>query len=85
MSGVECGDVILDTPLGEGERPPRVSIVSRGVGGRAAFSCAPGWALRGTPETVCLPHAHWAKPFPVCKGMCVDYINIIQFPYHSFQ
>ncbi|KAG6451661.1 uncharacterized protein LOC115444557 [Manduca sexta] len=63
---VECGDVVLDTPLGAGERRPRVAVVSRGVGGRAAFSCAPGWALRGAPETVCLPAADWARPFPVC-------------------
>ncbi|XP_050552078.1 uncharacterized protein LOC118277568 isoform X4 [Spodoptera frugiperda] len=64
---VECGEVVHDTPLGEGERRPRVAVVSRGVGGRAAFSCAPGWALRGAPETVCLPAADWAKPFPVCR------------------
>ncbi|CAG4983211.1 unnamed protein product [Parnassius apollo] len=64
--GVECGEVVLDGPLGVGERRPRVSVVSRGVGGRAAFSCPAGWALRGAPETVCLPAADWARPFPVC-------------------
>ncbi|CAB3232406.1 unnamed protein product [Arctia plantaginis] len=64
---VECGEVVHDTPLEEGERRPRVAIVSRGVGGRAAFSCPAGWALRGAPETVCLPAADWAKPFPVCR------------------
>lgn len=73
-TGVECGEVIHDMPLGEGERRPRVAVVSRGVGGRAAFSCSPGWALRGAPETVCLPAADWAKPFPVCRGK--DYIAI---------
>ncbi|CAK1543665.1 unnamed protein product [Leptosia nina] len=65
--GVECGDVIHDTPINEGERRPRVAVVSRGVGGRAAFSCPPGWALSGPAETVCLPAADWAKPFPVCR------------------
>ncbi|CAH2056897.1 unnamed protein product, partial [Iphiclides podalirius] len=64
---VECGDVVLDGPLNEGERRPRVTVVSRGVGGRAAFSCPPGWALNGASETVCLPAADWAKPFPVCR------------------
>ncbi|XP_045513614.1 uncharacterized protein LOC123707539 isoform X2 [Pieris brassicae] len=65
--GVECGDVIHDTPIKDGERRPRVAVVSRGVGGRAAFSCPPGWALNGPTETVCLPAADWAKPFPVCR------------------
>ncbi|XP_050671196.1 uncharacterized protein LOC126969692 [Leptidea sinapis] len=64
---VECGDVVHDTPLQDGERRPRVAVVSRGVGGRAAFSCTPGWALSGPTETVCLPAADWAKPFPVCR------------------
>ncbi|KAL0811803.1 hypothetical protein ABMA28_009231 [Loxostege sticticalis] len=64
---VECGEVIHDTPLNEGERRPRVAVVSRGVGGRAAFSCPPGWALSGAAETVCLPAADWARPFPVCR------------------
>ncbi|XP_038218678.1 uncharacterized protein LOC119837224 isoform X1 [Zerene cesonia] len=64
---VECGEVIHDTPLNDGERRPRVSVVSRGVGGRAAFSCPAGWALSGPAETVCLPAADWAKPFPVCR------------------
>ncbi|KAJ0171288.1 hypothetical protein K1T71_012838 [Dendrolimus kikuchii] len=64
---VECGEVVHDTPLKDGERRPRVAVVSRGVGGRAAFSCPAGWALSGAPETVCLPAADWARPFPVCK------------------
>ncbi|XP_072947913.1 sushi, von Willebrand factor type A, EGF and pentraxin domain-containing protein 1 [Epargyreus clarus] len=64
---VECGEVVHDTPLKEGERRPRVAVVSRGVGGRAAFSCPAGWALSGAAETVCLPAADWARPFPVCR------------------
>ncbi|XP_012545704.3 uncharacterized protein LOC101741571 isoform X2 [Bombyx mori] len=64
---VECGEVVQDTVLGPGERRPRVAVVSRGVGGRAAFTCPAGWALAGPPETVCLPAADWARPFPVCK------------------
>lgn len=68
IPGVECGEVIHDTELREGERRPRVAVVSRGVGGRAAFSCPPGWALDGPTETVCLPAADWARPFPICRG-----------------
>ncbi|CAH0717600.1 unnamed protein product, partial [Brenthis ino] len=64
---VECGEVLQDMPIREGERRPRVAVVSRGVGGRAAFSCPPGWALDGPTETVCLPAADWSRPFPVCK------------------
>ncbi|XP_045762822.1 uncharacterized protein LOC123865673 [Maniola jurtina] len=64
---VECGEVVHDTDLREGERRPRVAVVSRGVGGRAAFSCPPGWALDGPTETVCLPAADWARPFPICR------------------
>ncbi|KAG7300622.1 hypothetical protein JYU34_014915 [Plutella xylostella] len=64
---VECGEVVLDTPLTEGSRRPRVSVISRVVGGRAAFSCPSGWALDGPAETACTPAADWARPFPVCR------------------
>ncbi|KAL4708940.1 hypothetical protein ACJJTC_014968, partial [Scirpophaga incertulas] len=63
---VECGEVIQDGPLAAGERRALVAVVSRVVGGRAAFSCPAGWALRGAAETVCLPAAAWARPYPVC-------------------
>lgn len=72
---MECGEVVLDTTLGPGERKPRVAVVSRGVGGRAAFSCPPGWALTGPSETVCSPAADWAKPFPVCRGIILYYLH----------
>lgn len=83
LPGVECGDVVLDTSLSEGERAPRVAVVSRGVGGRAAFSCPPGFALRGAPETVCLPHANWAKPFPVCRGKSLRYLTTVHTNCYS--
>lgn len=47
----------------------RVVIVSREVGGRAVFSCTPGFGLRGPGETVCLSSGDWALPFPTCVGM----------------
>lgn len=61
--GIECGDVggVLPIHL-------RVSVVSREVGGRAVFSCAPGFGLRGRHETVCLSSGEWATPFPTCVG-----------------
>lgn len=77
VPGVECGEVVQDSPLGEGERRPRVAVVSRGVGGRAAFSCPPGYALSGPTETVCLPAADWARPFPICKGEFLTDLYII--------
>jgi hypothetical protein len=51
--------------------PPRlrVLVVSREVGGRAVFSCEPGFGLRGPPETVCQPNGDWATPFPSCEGL----------------
>lgn len=66
--GIECGDVIG----GDGEvslgAHLRVAIVSREVGGRAVFSCAPGFGLRGPHETICQSTGDWAQPFPTCSG-----------------
>lgn len=67
-TGVECGEVGITGGGGGGKL--RVAVVSRGVGGRAAFSCQPGWGLRGPQETLCLPNGEWALPFPTCIGLC---------------
>lgn len=64
-TGVECGEVTIP---GGANAKLRVAIVSRGVGGRAAFSCIQGWGLRGSHETVCMPNGEWAQPFPTCVG-----------------
>lgn len=63
LLGVECGDFgnVLPQHL-------RVSVVSREVGGRAVFSCAPGYGLRGASETACLSSGEWATPYPSCVG-----------------
>ncbi|XP_030377373.1 sushi, von Willebrand factor type A, EGF and pentraxin domain-containing protein 1 isoform X2 [Scaptodrosophila lebanonensis] len=58
---VECGDILLNNVSS-----PRVSVLSREVGGRAAFSCPTGYGLRGPSEALCLPSGEWATPFPVC-------------------
>ncbi|KAL1513275.1 hypothetical protein ABEB36_002702 [Hypothenemus hampei] len=65
---VECGDVgpNLGAHL-------KVLVVSREVGGRAVFSCDPGYGLRGPPETVCQVTGDWATPFPLCEEVhCVE-------------
>ena len=47
----------------------RVSIVSREVGGRALFSCPPGFVIRGSAtESVCQSTGEWAQPLPRCEG-----------------
>uniref|UniRef100_A0A182JZ61 Sushi, von Willebrand factor type A, EGF and pentraxin domain-containing protein 1 n=1 Tax=Anopheles christyi TaxID=43041 RepID=A0A182JZ61_9DIPT len=61
---VECGEVPIQ-PSSNGSAP-RVAILSREVGGRAAFSCPPGYGLRGPSEAICLPTGEWGAPFPSC-------------------
>lgn len=48
---------------------PRVSILSREVGGRATFSCQPGYGIYGPSQTTCLSTGEWAQPFPTCTGL----------------
>ncbi|XP_025833136.1 sushi, von Willebrand factor type A, EGF and pentraxin domain-containing protein 1 isoform X2 [Agrilus planipennis] len=59
---IECGEVgpVLPPHL-------RVTVISREVGGRAVFSCTPGFGLRGALETTCLSTGEWATPFPTCE------------------
>lgn len=59
--GVECAELAAESNL-------RVSILSRGVGGQAVFSCPAGFALLGPTHTVCQASGDWAGPFPTCKG-----------------
>ncbi|EDW76217.2 uncharacterized protein Dwil_GK14777, isoform C [Drosophila willistoni] len=67
---VECGDI----PLPNNMSSPRVSvsILSREVGGRAAFSCSSGYGLRGPSEAICNPNGEWATPFPTCVEVQCD-------------
>lgn len=71
FKGVECGEISLPPNNGNGS-VPRVSILSREVGGRAAFSCITGFGLRGSTESVCLPTGEWSTPFPTCAGKNKD-------------
>lgn len=66
IKGVECGEVSLP-PTSNGTSP-RVAILSREVGGRAAFSCPPGHGLKGPSESICNPNGEWGAPFPTCTG-----------------
>ncbi|KAL1379441.1 hypothetical protein pipiens_014899 [Culex pipiens pipiens] len=61
---VECGEVPIQA--NSNGSAPRVAILSREVGGRAAFSCPPGYGLRGPSEAICLPAGEWGAPFPSC-------------------
>lgn len=63
--GVECGEPSL--PSSTNGSTPRVAIISREVGGRAAFSCPSGHGLRGPAESICLPTGEWQAPFPTCS------------------
>ncbi|GLH01650.1 Locomotion-related protein Hikaru genki, partial [Gryllus bimaculatus] len=62
VKGIECADLmnLTDPHL-------RVSILSREVGGRAVFSCAQGYGLRGPHEAICLHTGDWASPLPTCE------------------
>ncbi|TDG44207.1 hypothetical protein AWZ03_009381 [Drosophila navojoa] len=66
---VECGDIPL---MPNNVSSPRVSVLSREVGGRAAFSCSTGYGLRGPTEAICLPTGEWATPFPTCVEVQCD-------------
>lgn len=70
FAGVECGDIPI---LASSNRSvPRVSILSREVGGRATFSCQTGYGLRGPSQTTCLSSGEWAQPFPTCSEVQCD-------------
>lgn len=65
LTGVECGEVSI--PPSVNGTAPRVAIISREVGGRAAFSCPSGHGLKGPSESICLPSGEWSGPFPSCS------------------
>ncbi|XP_057654256.1 sushi, von Willebrand factor type A, EGF and pentraxin domain-containing protein 1 isoform X9 [Diorhabda carinulata] len=67
---IECGEVgvVLSEHL-------KVLVVSREVGGRAIFSCEPGFGLRGSSETICQSSGDWATPFPTCEEVHCDNPN----------
>lgn len=43
------------------------------MGGKAVFSCGPGYGLTGPSEAVCLPTGDWSGPIPTCQEVtCAD-------------
>jgi hypothetical protein len=73
---VLCPDITNIT----NDRILRVSIVSREVGGRALFSCPPGFTIRGAgTESVCQSTGEWAQPLPRCEG------DVNKKPLNAFQ
>lgn len=71
--GVECGDIPIQSS--SNRTVPRVTILSREVGGRATFSCQSGYGIRGPSETTCLQTGEWAQPFPSCFGLNATQTN----------
>ncbi|XP_026477208.1 CUB and sushi domain-containing protein 1-like [Ctenocephalides felis] len=59
----ECGEVPM---IPTNASSPRVSVLSREVGGSALFSCPAGYGIRGPQEAACLPGGEWSQPFPIC-------------------
>lgn len=74
FSGIECGDIPLQSS--SNRSVPRVSVLSREVGGRASFSCQNGYGLRGPSETTCLSSGEWAQPFPTCTGTFCNDVSV---------
>lgn len=71
--GIECGDILISGS--PNKSVPRVSILSREVGGRATFSCQTGYGLRGPAQTTCLASGEWSTPFPTCTGLNANGTN----------
>lgn len=72
-TGIECGDIPI---LPSSNRTvPRVTILSREVGGQATFSCHTGYGIRGPSQTTCLSTGEWALPFPTCAGLKTNDIS----------
>lgn len=64
-----CESVLCPDITNSSEKILRTSVVSREVGGKAIFSCPPGYIIRGSSgESVCQPNGEWTKPTPHCEG-----------------
>ncbi|XP_066943300.1 sushi, von Willebrand factor type A, EGF and pentraxin domain-containing protein 1-like isoform X2 [Macrobrachium rosenbergii] len=45
----------------------RVTVLSRGVGGRVLFTCPKGYTTTGPSRAICLDNGQWSSPTPTCK------------------
>lgn len=48
--------------------PPKISIASLDVGGKAVFSCPQGYVADGANEATCQSSGKWSTSLPICKG-----------------
>ncbi|XP_065566642.1 sushi, von Willebrand factor type A, EGF and pentraxin domain-containing protein 1-like isoform X3 [Artemia franciscana] len=63
---IQCPKLSDDT-----DRVLKISVVSNEVGGRAYFSCPPGYNLKGPAEVACKDNGKWSHPGPKCEEvMC---------------
>jgi len=49
--------------------PPRITIGSLSVGGKATFTCPQGFMIDGATEATCKGNGEWSAPMPLCKGI----------------
>ncbi|ODN01862.1 Locomotion-related protein Hikaru genki [Orchesella cincta] len=47
--------------------PPKITILSREVGGKVTFSCAQGYMVEGVSDAVCQSSGDWSSAIPLCK------------------
>lgn len=68
-----CESVLCPDITNSSEKILRTSVVSREVGGKAIFSCPPGYIIRGSSgESVCQPNGEWTKPTPHCEEVVCE-------------
>lgn len=48
--------------------PPKISILSRDVGGKAIFSCPQGYIIDGSTQAICQINGEWSTAIPLCNG-----------------
>ncbi|CAG7716179.1 unnamed protein product [Allacma fusca] len=47
--------------------PPKITVINRDVGGKAIFTCAPGYILQGSNEAICQSNGEWSSAIPLCR------------------
>lgn len=48
---------------------PKISVLSREVGGKATFTCPQGFMTEGSSEAVCQSSGQWSASVPFCRGV----------------
>ncbi|KAF4525716.1 hypothetical protein B566_EDAN011893 [Ephemera danica] len=73
---VECPDSLDVTE--ESHPNLRVTIQSQEAGGRAIFTCTPGYGLRGPSESICQSDGKWSDPIPICHDVKCEHPGPIE-------